>query len=147
MLEEKLYEDMKHAMKEKAELKLSTLRMLRAAFKNFSLEKKKDTITDEEAYELIAKQIKQRRDSIEQFNKGNRSDLAVKEEAELKILQAYLPKQLSEAEIRTIVQETLQSLGIRSKKDMGRVMKEIMPKLKGRADAGMVSGIVTSCLE
>lgn len=147
MLEDTLYEDMKKAMKEKNEVKLSTLRMLRASMKNFALDKKKDVLTDDETYELIAKQIKQRKDSIEQFGKGGRHDLAAKEESELKILQAYLPTQLSETEIRSLAEETIKSLGVQLKKDMGRVMKELIPKVKGRADAKIVNEIVASCLK
>ncbi len=146
MLQEKLSEDMKKAMRERNDIALSTIRMLRAAIMNTSIEKKKETLSDEEIYEVIAKQIKQRKDSIESFKKGGRNDLVVKEEAELLILEAYLPPQLSADELRPIVEAAIKELGVQSKKDMGRVMKEVLAKVKGRAEPRVVNEIVASLL-
>lgn len=147
MLEETIASDLKRAMKERDEVKLSTLRMLRAALVNFALEKKKATVTDEEVVDQIAKQIKQRKDSIDQFRKGGRSELAQKEEGELKVLECYMPPQMTEAELKSLVEDTVRRVGARQKREAGRVMKELMPKVKGRAEAGRVNEVVLTFLE
>lgn len=147
MLEETIASDLKRAMKERDEVKLSTLRMLRAALVNFALEKKKATVTDEEVVDQIAKQIKQRKDSIDQFRKGGRSELAQKEEGELKVLESYMPPQMTEAELKSLVEDTVRRVGARQKREAGRVMKELMPKVKGRAEAGRVNEVVLTFLE
>ena len=142
MLEEKIFNDYKEAMKNRDTLKSSVLSFLRAAMINAAIEKKKKNLEDNDAIAVIKKQVKQRQDSIEQFQKGNRQDLADKEIAELAVLKAYLPEELSSDEIKKIVEECVVLTGALGMKDMGRVMKEANAKIAGRADSKMVSDLV-----
>lgn len=142
MLEEKIVNDYKEAMKNKDSLKSSVLSFLRAQLINTALEKKKNTLDDGEVIAVIRKQIKQRQDSIEQFTKGNRLDLADKETKELEILKLYLPQELSTDEIKKIIDEALSVTGASGIKDMGRVMKEVAVKVAGKADGKLVSDLV-----
>jgi len=143
LLEEKLMEDYKQAMKNKEALRSSVLSFLRAGLKNFAIDKRKDKLSDEEVISVIKKQIKQRADSIEQFKKGNRMELAEKEAREQEILKSYLPKALPESQLRIIVDEVVSSLGeAPSMKLMGKVMKEVMTRAGASADGGLVSGLV-----
>ena len=147
MLEEKILNDYKEAMKNKDTLKSSTLSFLRAQMINAAIEKKKKALDENDAIAIIKKQIKQHRDSIEQFKVGNRQDLVDKESAELKILESYLPKQLSPEEIKRIIEEAITALGAqRDLKDMGRVMKEVMSKIGQLADGKLVSDLVKESL-
>ncbi|OGW85534.1 MAG: aspartyl-tRNA amidotransferase [Omnitrophica bacterium RIFCSPHIGHO2_02_FULL_46_11] len=146
VLIEKIETDLKNAMKEKNELTLSTLRMVKAAVKNKEIEKKVKSLSDQELIEIIQKQIKQRRDSLVDFEKAGRSDLIKKEKGEITVLEQYLPKQLTESELKTIVQKAVQATGAKTKADMGRVMKELMPQIAGKADGKQVSQIVSSLL-
>jgi len=146
MLEEKIFDAYKEAMKDKNGLKSSVLNFLRAEFMNVAFAKKKKNLDDSECLAVIRKQMKQREESIEQFIKGNRQDLADKEAEELKILKAYLPQELSSDEIKKIIEEALvltQAAGI---KDMGKVMKEVNLKIAGRADGKLVSELVRAKL-
>ena len=126
------------------ELKTSVLRMLLSAINYSEIEKGGAgyEATDEDVLSVIQKEVKQRRDSIEEFKKGGRQELVDKETKELEILQTYLPEQMSEDEIRKSVEETISQTGAKSIRDMGRVMGALMPKLKGKADASLVSKIV-----
>lgn len=142
MLEDKILNDYKEAMKSKDAVKVSTLSFLRAAMKNLGIDKKKDKLEDGDVILVVKKQIRQRQDSIEQFKKGNRPDLAVKEEKELGILKAYLPKELSADEIKKIIEETIAATGASGVKDMGKVMKEVMARTAGCADGKLVSDLV-----
>lgn len=142
MLEEKIFNDYKEAMKSKDELKSSALSFLRAAMINVAIEKKKKNLDDSDVISVIRKQIKERQDSIEQFQKGSRQDLADKETKELEILKSYLPLELSADEIKKIIEEAILSTGALSMKDMGKVMKEISAKIAGRADGKTVSDLV-----
>lgn len=147
MLEEKILNDYKEAMKNKDAIKSSTLSFLRAQMMNVAIEKRKKALDDNDVIAIIKKQIKQHRDSIEQFNKGNRQDLVDKESEELKILESYLPQQLSPEEIKKIIEEAIVAVGAqRDLKDMGRVMKEVMPKIAQLADAKLVSDLVKESL-
>lgn len=145
-LSDKIESDFKNAMKEKKELALSTLRMLKAAIKNKEIDKKVKSLSEPEILEIIQKQIKQRRDSIVDFEKANRQDLVQKEKGEAAILEAYLPSQLSLDELKNLVQSAIQTTGAKSKADMGKVMKELMPQVTGRADGKQVSQMVQSLL-
>ena len=147
MLTQKLDEDYKNAMREKNEVKVSTIRMLKSAVKNYIIDKLKKEASDEDVQSIIAKQIKQRRDSIEEFKKGNRLDLAEKEEKELGILEAYLPAQLSGVELEAVVTKVIAAGPFQSKADMGKVMKLVMEETKGRADGKAVSSLVASKLK
>ncbi len=142
MLEEKIYNDYKEAMKSRDTLKTSVLSFLRASLINTAIEKKKKALDDNDAIAVIKKQVKQRQDSIEQFWKGNRQDLADKEILELAILKAYLPEELSSDEIKKIIEEVLLETGASGIKDMGRVMKEANARIAGRADSKLVSDLV-----
>ena len=146
-LKEKLTADMKEAMKAKEEGKqrLSVIRLVRGAVRQQEIDGKKE-LSDEDVLGVISKEVKQRRDSIEDFKKGGRDDLVAEAEAEIAILMEYLPKQLSEDEVRSLVQEAIAASGATSPKDMGKVMKELMPKVKGRADGKLVNGIVKELL-
>lgn len=146
MLEEKIFEAYKQAMKNKDGLKSSVLNFLRAEFMNVAMAKKKKSLDDSDCLTVIRKQMKQREESIEQFEKGNRQDLADKEAEELKILKVYLPQELSSDEITKIIDEAVvltQAAGI---KDMGKVMKEVTLKIAGRADGKLVSELVRTRL-
>jgi len=142
MLEEKILNDYKEAMKSRDTLKSSALSFLRAAMINVALDKKKKLLDDEDVIVVIRKQIKQRQDSIEQFKKGNRLELAEKETEEMKILQAYLPKQLCVDEVRRVVEEVTAAVGASGPKDMGKVMKEVMTRVGSVADSKLVSDLV-----
>lgn len=142
MLEEKIFNDYKEAMKSRDALKSSVLSYLRAAMINAAIEKKKKSLDDTDAIAVIKKQVKQRQDSIEQFQKGNRQDLADKEIKELDILKGYLPEELGPDEIKKIIEEAVLSTGASGMKDMGRVMKEVNARIAGRADGKLVSDLV-----
>jgi len=142
VLEEKILNDYKEAMKAKDSLRSSALSFLRAQMMNAAIDKKKKDLDDVEAIAVIKKQIKQRQDSIEQFTKGNRMDLVEKEARELQILKSYLPPELGEEEIKKIIDEAVAQLGASGMKDMGKVMKEANAKIAGQADGKLVSDLV-----
>lgn len=143
-LQEQLINDMKEAMKARDETKVSTIRMLRAAIKNKEIEKAGTSykLSDKEIVDVISTAIKQHKDSIEQFTKGNRNDLAEKEKKEAEILQGYLPPQMSEDEIKAEVKKAIAETGAVSQKDIGRVMKALMPRVAGKADGAVVNRLV-----
>ncbi len=144
-LKERLKEDMKAALKAKDKEKLSVIRMLQALIKNAEIDKRGE-LTDEEIVSLLMKYAKQRRESIELYEKGGRQDLVEKEKRELQIVESYLPKQMSEEEIRELVKKVIEEVGATSLKDMGKVMQAVMPKVKGRADGSLVNKIVRELL-
>ena len=146
-LKEQLTADMKDAMKAKeaGKRRLSVIRLVRGAVRQQEIDGKKE-LSDEDVLGVISKEVKQRRDSIEDFRKGGRDDLVAEAEAEIEILMGYLPQQLSEDEVRSLVQEAIAVSGATSPKDMGKVMKELMPKVKGRADGKLVNEIVKELL-
>ncbi|HXM74956.1 MAG TPA: GatB/YqeY domain-containing protein [Chthoniobacterales bacterium] len=143
-LPERIDADLKDAMRAKNALKLSVLRMLKAALKNAAIEKSgaDAEVSDTEAVQVIRKQVKQRQDSIESFEKGGRAELAAKEKEELSILQSYLPQAMSAAEIAQAVRETIAETGATSKAQMGIVMKAVQAKVAGRADGKTLSAEV-----
>ena len=134
------------AMKAKDAQKLSTLRMVKAAITNYKIEKRKENLEDNEVLEILQKQLKQRKESFESFQKAGRAELAAKESTEMEILQAYLPKQLTDEEIKSLVQKAVAASGAKSKSEAGKVMKELMPHVKGKADGKRVNEIVLSLL-
>lgn len=142
MLEEKILNDYQEAMKNKDTLKASVLSFLRAELLNVAIAKKKKKLDGNDIISVIRKQIKERQDSIEQFKSGNRIDLAEKETKELEILKSYLPPQLTEDEIKKIIEEAILASDASSLKDMGRLMKEVTEKIAGRADGKLVSDLV-----
>ncbi|OGC76545.1 MAG: aspartyl-tRNA amidotransferase [candidate division Zixibacteria bacterium RBG_16_50_21] len=143
---EKIGEDLKEAQKQRDQTRLSTLRMLKSELKYKEIEKGKP-LTEEEEIGVLSSSAKKRMDSIIQFRKGNRSDLVTKEESELKVVQNYLPEQLSESDLRQIIDQAVSEVGALGKSDLGKVMKVLMPKVKGRADGKLVNQLVTSRLE
>ena len=159
MLKEKILQNLNAALKEKKGLETSVLRMLLAAILNKEKEKRyrifKETsnlpfaaarLTDEEIIEVISAEAKKRRESIEGFQKGNRQELADKEKKELEILEKYLPEQLSQEELKKLVQEAIAKVGAKEMRDMGKIMQELMPKIKGKADGSSVSKTVKELL-
>ncbi|MBX2987884.1 MAG: GatB/YqeY domain-containing protein [Bdellovibrionaceae bacterium] len=141
-LRDQLMTDVKNAMKEKDSLKLNTLRFLQAAIKNREIEMRPNPINSDEIMGVIKKLVKQRKESIEQYQNGGRQDLADQENAELKILEAYLPAQLGRDQVEKIVAEVIAALGAKTVKDMGPVMKEVQARTAGAADNKMVSEVV-----
>jgi uncharacterized protein YqeY len=143
-LSERVDSELKTAMREKNAIKLGVLRMLKAALTNAIIEKggADSKLTDAEAAQVIRKQVKQRRDSIESFEKGGRTELAAKEKEELSILQSYLPQGMSADEISRVVRETVAEVGASSKAQMGAVMKALQAKVAGRADGKTLSAEV-----
>jgi uncharacterized protein YqeY len=143
-LSEQIQKDMVEAMRSRSELKLSTLRMVKAALKNKEVDKRAP-LDEKEAQQILATLIKQRRDSIEQFQKGGRQELADKEAAEIALIEAYLPKAVGEEEIAAAVKATIAEMGSPTMKDMGAVMKSAMAKLQSggaRVEGKMVSEAV-----
>jgi hypothetical protein len=143
-IKEKINSDIKDAMRSGDTVRRDTLRFLDSAIKNTEIEKKKkdDGLNDEEVLEVIARSVKQRNDSIQQYIAGGRPELAEKEKAELEILKAFLPEQMNEDEIRKVVKEIISSAGTASLSDMGKIMGQAMVKLKGKADGNIVKKIV-----
>ena len=137
-LKDRLAEEMKDAMRSQDKVRLSTIRMLLSAVKYKEIDLGK-VLADEEVIETVTSSVKQRRDSIEQFSNAGRTDLVEKEEAELKILQGFLPEQLSVEEVVAEIDRTVTEAGASGMKDLGKVMKLLMPKVSGRADGKMVS--------
>jgi hypothetical protein len=141
-LTEQVQKDMVAAMRSKEELRLSTLRMMKAALKNKEIDKRAP-LDEKEELQVFSTMIKQRKDSIEQFEKGNRFELAKKEAAEIEIIEAYMPKAVGEAEITAAVEATIAEMGSPTMKDMGNVMKAVMAKFAGaRVDGKVVSDAV-----
>ena len=142
MLNDKVFNDYKEAMKARDSLKSSVLSFLRSDMLNLATAKKKDKLDDLEIVTVIKKQIKQRQDSIEQFTKGARLEMADKEKKELDILKNYLPPELSVEEIKRLIEEVVITIGANGVKDMGRLMKELTQKTAGKADGRLVSDLV-----
>ena len=140
-LRERLSEEMKNAMKARDELRLSTIRLVRSAVKNKDIEVKRE-LSDQEIVEVIATLGKQRRESIRMFTEAARHDLVEKEEKELAVLLEFLPQQLGREEVAALVEKTIAECGAQGGKDMGRVMKALIPHVAGRADGKMVSDVV-----
>lgn len=162
-VKEKIQNDLRQALKEKKEIKLSVLRLLISAINNKEIEKRTKTwkerpellieelekesqLNDNEIIEVISSEIKKRKEAILEFEKGGREDLVKKEKAEMEILAKYLPEQLSEEEIKKLAKEAIEKVGAKEPKDLGKVIQELIPKVKGRADGSLVSKIVKELL-
>ena len=144
-LKEKLQQDMKDAMRGGDKRSLGVIRLILAAIKQREVDERIE-LDDVQVTTVLDKMAKQRRDSLEHYEKAGRDDLAEQETFELKLLKAYLPEQLGDAEIRTMIDEAIQATGASSMKDMGKVMGQLKPKLQGRADMGAVSAMIKSKL-
>jgi len=145
-LEEIIFNDMKKALKENEKLKLSTLRLIRAAIKNAEISKK-DKLTEDEVIGIVSRNLKKLEESLDMFTKGQRPELAEKAKKEIEIVKKYLPEQLSEEEVEKIVKETIAKFGFKGLQDIGPAMREIIPQLKGKADGKMVNKMVRDLLD
>jgi len=148
-LKQKIFEDLKAAMKAGETEKRDVLRMLDSMVKNTEIDKKKrdEGLSDEEVLEVIGKAVKQRKDAATQFEEGGRPELAEKEMKEMAILMVYMPEQMSEDAVRAVVQEIIAASGVTSKTEIGKVMGPAMAKLKGQADGNLVKKIVEESLQ
>ena len=144
-IKDTLTNDMKEAMKAKEKDRLAVIRMVRGAIKQIEIDSKQE-LDDEAVIGVISKEVKMRKDSVEEFKKGGREDLVAKTEAEIAVLMPYLPQQLSEDEVRALVKEAVEQIGAASPKDMGKVMGALMPKVKGKADGKLVNTLVKEAL-
>lgn len=145
-LSERLNEDMKQAMKSQDKFTLSTIRLVRSTIKNLEIDLKR-TLDDNEVLDILSREIKQRKDALQEFDKAGRTELAENAKAEIDIISKYLPLQLTEEEIKVIVQQTIQETGASSKAEMGKVMSALLPKVKGKADGKLVSQAVQQFLQ
>jgi len=145
-LEQKITNDLRNSIKNRDQIRTSTLRMIIASMKNLAIEKKAEELEDQDVIKVLSKQVKQHNDSIESFKKGNRADLVEKETKELEILKSYLPEQLGEGKIEEIIKKVIAQTGTSSKSDFGKVMKLSMQELKGQADGKLVTSIVQKLL-
>ena len=145
-LQEKISQEIKSAMLAKDADKLSALRMLKSTLGYVQIERKTESLSDVDVVAIVQKEIKKRRDSIEQFEKGGRPELAIKEKQEITVLETFLPQALSPEELEKLVRDTIQELSATSKKDMGPVIKAVQAKAAGRADGKTVSGLVGKLL-
>ncbi|MDM5315840.1 GatB/YqeY domain-containing protein [Fictibacillus sp. b24] len=136
-----LNQDMKQAMKDKNKQKLSVIRMLKASLQNEAIKLGRE-LNEEEELTVLVREMKQRKDSLQEFEKAGRDDLVAGLQDEIAVLTPYLPKQLTEEELQEIVAQTISETGAASKADMGKVMGALMPKVKGKADGGLVNRIV-----
>ncbi len=149
-LYEDLQKELKNSLKSRDSLRANTIRSVIAAVKNHlasSEQAKKEGVTDEIVQNLIIKEIKNRKESIEQYEKANREDLAEKEKKEMEILKEFMPEMLSEDEIRKLAIETIDEIDAKDPSDLGNVMRNIMPKVKGKADGKLVNKVVRELLE
>lgn len=146
-LSERIDADLKAALKSGDQVKLSTLRLLKAAIGNAAIQKQKSTLEEGEILGLIQRTLKQHEESIAAFSKGGRQELAEKEKKEAEILKGYLPPAMEEGELKGLVQETIREVGAGGPSALGAVMKALMPKVKGRADGKLVNQLVTQMLQ
>lgn len=144
-LANRLNDDMKQAMRNQDKFRLSVIRMVRSSIQNSEIELRRP-LEEDEVLDVLSREIKQRRDSLQEFEKANRQDLVDNLKAELDILTEYLPAQLTEEELKEIVQHTIQEVGATSKADMGKVMGALMPRVKGRTDGKMINQLVQQFL-
>jgi len=146
-LQSKISEDVKNALRNQEKLKLSVLRMLLASIKNRIIELKNKELPDEQIVAVIGSEIKKRRDAVYEFEKVGRQDAADAEKDEISILMDYMPAQLTEDQIINMIDNTISELSIESIKDLGKLMKSLMPKTKGKADGALVSKLVRKKLD
>jgi uncharacterized protein YqeY len=145
-LKQKLTDDLKQAMRDRDKVKLSVIRLVMAAIKNAEIARQ-TTLDDGDILGIIAKEARQRRESVEAFRQGNRQDLVVQEEAELTLLQGYLPQQISREEIMTEARRVIEEVGAQGPGDKGKVMPKLIAQLKGKADGREINAVVTELLQ
>ncbi len=141
-LQERINEDLKVYMKSKDTFKLGVVRMVKGAVQLEKINLKREELSDDEIIKLISKQIKMRKDSIAEFTKAGRDDLVQQNEKEIDVLKEYMPEEMSEEEVINIINEAIRSTGASNIKEMGKVMREVTPKVSGRFDMGRVSSII-----
>jgi uncharacterized protein len=139
---DKLNQDMKQAMRNKDKDTLSVIRMVKATLQNELIKSGSDSLSVDDELTVLNRELKQRKDSLQEFLNANREDLAEKVKAEMAVLQVYMPKQLSDEELLTIIKETIAETGASSKADFGKLMGALMPKVKGKADGTLVNQLV-----
>lgn len=139
---ERLNDDIKQAMKSKDKEKLTVIRMLKASLQNEAIKAGSEGLTEDQELAVLSREVKQRKDSLHEFEKAGRADLVSKIQTELTYVNSYMPEQLSDEELEAIVQETIAEVNASSKADIGKVMGALMPKIKGRADGGLVNKLV-----
>ncbi len=139
---ERLNQDMKQAMKNKERDNLSVIRMVKSSLQNEGYKLRRQELTDDEALTVLSRELKQRKDSYQEFKNAGRDDLADKLVSEIALIETYMPRQLSDEELKSIVIKTISDVNASSKADMGKVMSALMPKIKGKADGGRVNAIV-----
>jgi len=145
-LKQKLTGDLKQAMRDRDKVKLSVIRLVMAAIKNAEIARQ-TTLDDADILGIIAKEARQRRESVEAFRQGNRQDLVVQEEAELTLLQGYLPQQISREEIMAEARRVIEEVGAQGPGDKGKVMPKLISQLKGKADGREINAVVTELLQ
>lgn len=145
-LKDRLSSEFKESLKNKDVVRKTVINMVRAAIKQYEVDNREE-LDDEGILGVIAKQIKMRKDALEDFKKADRTDLVEQYQAEIDVLNEYMPEQLTEDEVKQIVLETAQEIGVKDKKEMGKLMGAVMPKVKGKADGNLVRQIVNSILE
>lgn len=145
-LTNELTEDMKQAMRDKDRKKLSVIRMVRAALQNEAIRLGVDTLSEEDEITILSRELKQRKDSALEFKEADRNDLVLDLNDEIKILEAYMPEQLTETELNDLIDESIKAVGAQSKRDFGKVMGVLMPKIKGKADGAIVNKLVQNKL-
>ncbi|ASK63152.1 hypothetical protein CFK37_13825 [Virgibacillus phasianinus] len=139
---DQLNADMKQAMRDKDKDKLGVIRMVKASLQNELIKQSKDVLSEDDELTVLSRELKQRKDSLQEFKAAGRDDLVSKLDVEINVLQAYMPKQLSEQELEEIVKRTIQEVNATSKKEMGKVMSAVMPKVKGKADGSSINKLV-----
>ncbi len=145
-LQERISQELKHAMLARDADRLSTLRLLKSALGYAQIERKTENLTDGDVVAIVQKEVKKRRDSAEQFEKGGRPELAAKEKQEITVLESFLPQPLSAGDLEKLVRDAIQELGATGKKDMGPVIKAVQAKAAGRADGRTISALVGKLL-
>jgi|SRR5690554_672281 len=145
-LSERLNDDMKQAMRNQDKFRLSVIRMVRSSIKNVEIDLRR-SLEDNEVLDILNRELKQRKDSLQDFEKAGRDDLVEPLKVELKIIAEYMPTQLTEDEITVIVKQTIQDTGATTKAEMGKVMGALMPKVKGRSDGKLVNQVVQQLLQ
>lgn len=141
-----LTEDMKQAMKSKEKLRLTVIRMVRSNIKNIEINDKKE-LSDDEVLAVLMKEVKMRRDSIDEFKKADRTDLIEQAEQEIEVLKKYLPEPLTDEELKVIVEKTIAAQGVSSLKEMGKIMGPVIAEVKGRADGKRINAMVREILK
>ncbi len=145
-LRERLRDDLKDAMRARDATRRGTIRLVEAAIKNAEIEKRGGELSEQDIQAILQRQVKQRQDSIEQYEQAGRSDLADVERAEIAVIEAYLPQQMSRAEIEAAAREAIQQTGASGPSDRGKVMGQLMPQLRGQADGATVNAVVSDLL-